>query len=194
MRRCKECGRAFDGGRCPACNAEVQDSATTKRGIYHASWASTMVALGGLLGILLAGYLYPPLDMNLLTRIAIILVFIPFLINALFGVRKQLARRMYTWGGIALVTSAALVFLNGALDKSPPVEAKTLVIRKSVSHGRGGPSYSLIVAPSWRPGRDDERLQVSGATFSMVQGGQPVRVVVHRGVFGLPWFSAVMPD
>jgi len=170
------------------------------RSIYRASGASTMmVALGGLLATILAGHLYTPVDMNPVMGLALILFFIPLLTVSL-GARKRLAEhaplvvKMWAGGAIALVMFAALLFLNGALDKSSPVEAKTSVIRKSVSRSRGGPSYSLTVAPSWRLGRGDERLEVNGAMFSMVRTGQPVRVVVHRGAFGLPWFSAVMPD
>jgi len=102
--------------------------------------------------------------------------------------------QVYELDAVVLAICAAFLFLNGALDKYPSVQAQTRVARKSVTRGRGGPSYSLIVTPSWRNGRADERLEVSGATFSMVRTGEPVLVIVHRGMFRLPWFSSVLPE
>jgi hypothetical protein len=200
MRRCKKCGQAFDGGYCPACGEPEREPVAVQREIKRSSNIATVVALGGLFGVLLAAHLYPPLDMAPVMGLALVLFFVPLLTTIVLTRRKRFAlhapfvRSIYAWAGVALVTFAALLFLNGALDKSSPVEAKTSVIRKSVSRGRGGPSYSLTVAPSWRLGRDDEGLEVNGATFSIVRTGQLVRVVVHRGAFGLPWFSAVRPD
>jgi hypothetical protein len=93
---------------------------------------------------------------------------------------------------VVLALIAVLLFANGALDRNPPQRVEVTVSAKQVHHGRFE-SYSLDVAPSWRKGHSMETLQVSFATFSIVDTGAPVHLTVHRGVFGLYWFNDVSP-
>ena len=157
------------------------------------------ILLAGICGTIVAAHFYPPLDMNPTMLIALIIFFAPMAINVFLQVRKQLAPNLefvnaaYKYAGWGLVVFAACLFLNGALDRHPSMQAHTRVSQKSVSRGRGGPTYSLTLDPSWRDGRTQERLDVSGATFASVRTGERVSVDVHRGWFGLPWFSRVSP-
>jgi hypothetical protein len=198
MQRCPKCAQAFEGGKCPACGEDAPGSLATKLEINKSLSYFMMTDLGGLFGILVAAHFYPPLDTGAVMGVALVLFFIPTAM--ILAVRKNPAahaervRKTCAWSAIALVSFAIFLFLNGNLDRNPPVQIQTTLIRKSVARGRGGPNYSLIVAPSWRQGRRDEELNVSGATFSKVRIGESVLVVVHRGLLGLPWFSNVLPD
>lgn len=90
---------------------------------------------------------------------------------------------------------AALLFIlitNWAFDRSPARQFETIVGSKTISHGRGT-TYYVVVSPSWRAGRDEERLRVDGSTFGSVREGEPVIVTVHKGFFGLSWYGGVAP-
>ena len=78
--------------------------------------------------------------------------------------RTVAASTRYPWIVLLLsagLTLAALVFLNGAADRSNAVEIRTVVIHKRVMRNRWL-SYRVIV-PSWRPGRQEEKLAVLSA-------------------------------
>jgi hypothetical protein len=106
----------------------------------------------------------------------------------------ELRRGANQWGGSLLIVMAFILFANGAFDKTPPLEAIATVIDKRISHSsRGGTSYYLMVAPSWRPGRSIEELQVNDQTFSIVSTGRNVSIAVHAGFFRLPWYDDVEP-
>jgi hypothetical protein len=141
-------------------------------------------AIVGILGSLIAAYCYPPVDMNRSVPVPMLLiVFVP-LVLARVAIKREESKK------IAVVVA---LFLNGKLDTYPAAEIKTRVIAKSVRY-RSLSSGVLTVAPSWRDGRTEETPDVSSATFYAIAEGQLVQVVVHRGAFGLPWYSSVLPD
>jgi hypothetical protein len=106
----------------------------------------------------------------------------------------ELRRGANQWGGSVLIVMAIILFADGAFDKTPPLEAIATVIDKRTSHSsRGGTSYYLTVAPSWRPGRLSEELLVNGQTFSIVSSGGNVSIAVHAGFFHLPWYNDIEP-
>jgi hypothetical protein len=159
----------------------------------------TWILLAGLCGSLVAAHFYPPLDMNPAMLVPLIIFFAPVASHVFFSVRKQLApnlefvNRVYKYAGIGVVGFALCLFLNGALDRNPSMQVHARISQKSASRGRGSTTYILILDPSWRDGRTQERLDVSRATFVSVRTGDQVSVDVHRGLFGLPWFSRVSP-
>lgn len=145
----------------------------------------------GALGIFIAGYCYPPIDMH--TNMSLPAVLMALFLLALVHIaprREELRKIGRIVAAIVFCLCAAFLFLNGSLDHYPPAEIKTRVIAKYV----GRASHVLTVAPSWRDDRTEESLGVSSATFYMIVEGQLVQVVVHRGAFGLPWYSSVLPD
>jgi hypothetical protein len=147
----------------------------------------------GLVGILIGAHLYPPLDMAPVIVLGIVLFFAPyFTFMKRFSPNVALKRRVWYSAGAGLLIVTALLFLNGALDKKPPEQVRTRVLRKYFNQGRGGPNYSLTVS-SWRSGHGEESLDVNRATFSMIQTGELVVVAVHRGALGLSWYSEVVP-
>jgi hypothetical protein len=185
---------------CPS-DSRAPDSEHTAQGINKSLQKSWLWLFGGLLGIWVAAALYPPLDMNPVMGFALVLGVVPIVTHIELSVHKKLAshgtlvRKLYDRVGIGLILFAVLLFLNGALDTHSSAQAHARVVQKTASRGARGPAtYSLVVAPSWRPGRNDETLEVSSSTFSGVRTGESVRVVVHQGLFRLPWFSGVVPD
>jgi YD repeat-containing protein len=176
------------------------DSAEARAAANRSLKNYPLPSLFGLFGMLLAAHFYPPLDMNPVMGIGLALLFVPIAAHLWLSARRHLAsnvallKRMYRLQAAVLCVFAAFLLLNGWLDRYPPVQASTRVTQKNATTGRGGASYSLVVSPSWRTGRVEERLEVSGTTFSTVRRGEPIRVVVHRGALGLSWFSDVLPD
>jgi hypothetical protein len=148
----------------------------------------------GALGIFIAGYCYPPVNMYTNVSVPALLIALFLLALVHVGLRRDEFRKIgRISAAIVFCLCAAVLFLNGSLDHYPPAEIKTRVIAKSVRYGKGV-GYVLTVSPSWRDDRTEENLGVSSATFYTIVEGQLVQVVVHRGAFGLPWYSSVLPD
>jgi hypothetical protein len=151
-------------------------------------------AIIGALGILIAGYCYPPIDMYTNTSVPTLLTALVLLALIHVALRREEFRKIgRTVAAIVFCLCSTFLILNGSLDNFPPVEIKTRVIAKAVRYGKGG-GYVLTVAPSWRDGRTEENLGVSSTTFYTVGEGQLIQVAVHQGAFGLSWFSNVLPD
>jgi hypothetical protein len=136
-----------------------------------------------------AAYRYPLVDRNVPLSI-ILMIFVPIVL-ARFAFKRKEVKQIVPLVVVGIF--AAFLFLNGSLDTHPPEQIEARVIAKSVRYGKGS-NYVLTVAPSWRDGRTEENLGVSSATYWKIAEAQPVQVTVHRGAFGLPWYSSVLPD
>jgi hypothetical protein len=139
----------------------------------------------GLFGGYLAYSLYPFLD----GRYVLIGVVFLFFLSA------ALVPRAAAYSGLALALLAAMLFLNGALDRSPPAEIKTTVIGKAMVTGRvkRGTYYHVVVS-SWRPGRSQEDFEVDSDIYRRAAIGRPATVELHKGCFGLPWYGSISPE
>jgi hypothetical protein len=158
------------------------------------------VLVAGLAAFLLAGHRYPLFDLDRATWICLALFFAPILLYFGLGATKRLPEKaklldgVFKWASLGLVTIAAAVFFNGALDRSPSTEFSTVVIDKNATGGhRSGPVYHLTVSPSWRVGKNHDHFDVDYSTWRRLQTGEQVSIEVHRGVFGLPWFGRITP-
>lgn len=197
MAHCSNCNQSFTGKLCPKCGSPP---ALTPAQINKALNRHIWLILGGLLGTIFATWRYPLLDQDPVLELALFLFFVPILIYLVLAVRKRagvnlkLLRKTFTWAGGAMVVLVFLLLVNGAFDTHPASIENSVVTRKSVAHGRGGTHYTIRVSPSWRAGRDEEKLSVSGRTFVAVSIGQAVAVEVHPGALGLPWFSSFSPQ
>ena len=159
----------------------------------------TPAPLPGVIGMFAAFYFYPPLDRNVIAAVGVFLFLVPNLLYSVFWALRQLLstvallKALYIATGIVLATFAVLLIVNGALDRYPSVEVRTRILSVSTRQGRFGDiTYTLVLAP-WRAGGAEETLEGDSATFSKFQTGEPVGIIVHRGVFRLPWFSSVEP-
>jgi hypothetical protein len=139
------------------------------------------------------------LDQGAVLGFGLALAFFPCVINIALAPRRHsgskyaLVQRIYIWTGVVLLALTASTLMNVVLDKYPPERIQTHVVRKYASLGRYGTGYRLVVSPSWRQGRKQEDLRVNEQTYRVVSTGETVRVVAHRGAFGLPWYSGVLP-
>jgi hypothetical protein len=196
MAHCSNCNRSFTGKLCPKCGSPP---ALTPAQINKALNRHVWLILGGLFGTIVATWRYPLLDQDPVLGLALFLFFAPILIYLVLAVRKRagtnlkLLRKTFTWAGGAMVALVFLLLVNGAFDTHPSSIEDSVVTRKSVAQGRGGTHYTIRVSPSWRAGREEEKLSVNGRTFVAVSIGQAVAVEVHPGALGLPWFTNVTP-
>jgi hypothetical protein len=139
----------------------------------------------GIFGSFFAYSLYPLLD----GRYVVMGIVFLFLILA------GLVPRAAVLSGVALALFAAALSLNGALDKFPPAEVKTTVVRKASVTGsqKHGTHYHVIVS-SWRPGRTEEQLDVDSSVYRRAVVGRVATVELHKGYFGIPWLGNISPQ
>lgn len=138
---------------------------------------------------------YFPLDAGPFVALGICAFAVPILLPIFTKFRGDLprVRLAYVCSSVALVLLAALLFLNGWLDKSPPTLVRTTVIQKKISRGRGGTEHWITVG-SWRPGRTSEDFLVSSYEYNRFAIGKMARVSVHAGFFGVPWSHGIRPE
>ena len=191
---CAHCKQKVLDDICPLCGRDTERPVVANRKLQVVAW----LLLGGLLGVLAGAHVYRPLDSERLMMWAILFFFLPFAPHLILGIRKRitqsigLIRNFYLVCSIVLLAMAAAITANGALDSLPVRQVQTTVIQKQFSSGRYSVSY-LIWVSSWRPGRSDERLEVSRELYSTLEAGRSVIVPLHSGALGLPWYGIVSP-
>jgi len=187
---CSECGQVFDGDQCWVCVAREED-------IKETLSLSFPVALGGItVGNILAITLYPPLESNFPMVYMFPAVSFVVLVVLAFALQDQIVRYAAVVRVLIVLVAAtclmpaAYYFLNGILDGNPSVEVPSRVTSKNVSQGKyGGPD--LVVSLSWNQQTIDQVFRVGHKTYSAVEPGDSVRIVVHPGAFLQPWYSDV---
>jgi hypothetical protein len=146
----------------------------------------------GFLGTVISAlYLYPPLEHKSIVSLLVLLFGVLTIVNlALDGQSARLVRPMYLAGTAFFMLSAAVFFLNGALDKREPAEVQATVVRKVASRGQGG-TEALAVTVMWNEKQNQmvENLTVSSQTFSAIKPGDSFRVAIHPGAFSMPWYG-----
>lgn len=101
---------------------------------------------------------------------------------------------MFRWSSFAMVGLVAIIIANRSLDRGPATKIEAYVLAKHAHSGKGGSDYTLVVGPSWRPGRNYESLDVGPDTFSRAYVGRTISIDLHKGFFHLPWYANVRPD
>jgi hypothetical protein len=116
------------------------------------------------------------------------MIFIPAPIGIVFVFWQRVTRYAGLFRFIIYLIAAAFVvpapyyYLNGALDRNSTVVAQAVVSHKSDTDD------FLEWTLSWKGKRIDRTCKVSHETFSAVQSGDTVYVLVHPGAFSIPWF------
>jgi hypothetical protein len=143
---------------------------------------------------------YPPLDDRPAMGWMVGLFVLPFALQILSFLRKNASdgtqrflKAVFMSAGLGLVVLAAVLFLNGRMDRSVPKLMRAQVMRKVAAMGRREAQNRLIVT-SWRPGRTSEDLNVGSVVFHRATVGRIVVVEVHQGHFGYPWVGRVSPE
>jgi hypothetical protein len=188
MQICPECGQSFDGGQCWACVARMADIEET----FSLSFPVALAAIT--IGNIIAISIYTPLGPEW-TRVYMIPgVSFLFAVALSFVLRNQmpryalLIRLTIVFVAVTCLLPATYFLLNGILDGDTPTEISSLVISKHIGQGTyGGPD--LFVRLSWRQHMIEQAFRVDSKTYSAVEPGDSVRVVIHPGAFSQPWYS-----
>jgi hypothetical protein len=186
-------------GRTDSVHPREKETTSSRGQLNKPIQKALFVLAVGLFGALIAGSVYPLLDRRAVGVIVVVLFLLPFAVYMALAVRKRVAanivwlRRVFSCCGAALFGLAAFLGLNGLLDRVPAQFVHTSIIHKYVSYGRGGSDAHVVDVSSWRPGHDEEHLQVSSAQYRSVRIGDLVVIEVHSGRFGLPWYRLIAP-
>jgi len=100
-----------------------------------------------------------------------------------------LAGLVFVLAGAALPSRAAFFFLNGALDRNPPVEVQTIVSNGYINNGEDGPSYVLVVSVPSNHEQIEKHLTVSRDAYSFAETGDSLRLAIYPGAFNTPWYG-----
>jgi len=184
---CSKCGQAYDGYPCASCVARMAQ-------IEKTFFPCLNVAAAGICGMSFAIFLYPPLGVSWVAVYSWpAIALIPAPIGFVFVHWRRLPRYASLFRLAIFLVAAAFVLpapyylLNGILDRNPPVVARAIVSRKPET------GHNIEWTLPWN---GKKIVQVSGVnheTFSAVEPGDAVRVVIHPGAFSVPWFSNVRP-
>jgi hypothetical protein len=185
---CPVCGACFDGDQCWTCVSRRADISETFS-------LCAPVAVGGITLLnILATDVYPPLGPN--SPMVYVIPAVSFVVAIglaiVLGERitryATLVRLLIVFVAATCFVPAGYFFLNGILDGNPAIEVPSRVISKQISQGRyGGPN--LFVSLSWNQQTIEETFSVSGKTYSEVEPGDLVRIIVHPGAFSTPWYG-----
>lgn len=139
---------------------------------------------------------YPPLQAPSLDLFLIpILIAIPVATIILLQVCDQkerfatLAGLMLILAGAVLPSRAVFFFLNGALDKNPPVEVKGVVSNGFMYPGRHDVSYVLEAGVPWNQRQIQVHLTVNRDAYSFAETGDSLRLAIYPGAFHKPWYG-----
>lgn len=192
---CYKCGTVYDGDRCPRCCARVDG---IKRAFYVYMGGLTV----GFCGLLFAGVTYPPLEPRYFDAYLLpILIVIPAAMMIVLAVCDQteqfavLAGLVFVLARAALPSRAAVIFLNGALERNPPVEVQTSVSGRSVESDENGTHYVLDASVPWDQRQIETHLGVSRDVYSFAKTGDSLRLAIYPGALNRPWYGqAVVSD
>lgn len=153
------------------------------------------VFLLGTIAFFVPCFLYPPLQLD---GIFIFMgaVFLAAIALAVVAERRALRRQdvevlKRIFHGLVPLPwlLGTLLFVNGALDRSPPHNFEATVVSRFAMPGLL-PMHQLIVT-SWRDDHGFERLLVTHQDFDLVHTGDHVEVRVKGGSIGIPWVFGV---
>ncbi|HSF06495.1 MAG TPA: hypothetical protein VLG10_11955 [Methylomirabilota bacterium] len=111
--------------------------------------------------------------------------------RALRGVEYALVVVIGVFGLYGLVC-----YVNGALDRSAPVEVRTQVLQigRAEAELHGALPYAWTDFWSWRPDGRADRILLSAAERAALWPGQGVIMEVRSGALGIPWVVRVRRD
>ena len=195
MTRCLNCGAERLSDTCDACGLS---SSAAEFSLRRSLLNRTALFLVGAIAFIVASGRYPALELDGIV-IFIGVVFFLTLGLAIIVERRALRhqeveslKRIY-YGLLPLPwLLAALLYANGALDRSRGPHQKARVISRFSMTGPV-PSRRLIVN-SWRPGHRFERIPVDRGDFDRFTTGDIVDIQVKDGLVSIPWVTGVSRD
>lgn len=195
MSHCAKCGSALAGNVCPNCgSAPAAPWRRFDKSLHATVW---ILIIGAIVAFFVSLGL---LDRGWVLLLSLILSIGPLSVRYV-AVRKKWGQFhqkdlaiMFRWSAFAMVGLVAIIIANRSLDRGTATKVDTYVLAKHSHSGKGGPDYTLVVGPSWRPGRNYESLGVGRDTFSRAYIGGTISLDLHKGFFRLPWYDNVRPD
>ena len=191
---CPECGQPYDDGeQCWVCVARNEDIEETL------SLAFPVALTGISFGSLIALSLYPPLSSNLLVIYMVpgisfvVAVALALLLTDQLTRYATLVRFVIVLVTATFLMPATYYFLNGILDGNPGIKMPVNVLRKDSGGPESGGPYLILRVPLNNE-RIDASIHVNTRTFSAVEPGDVVMIIVHPGAFSQPWCSDVLPS
>jgi hypothetical protein len=153
------------------------------------------VFLLGAIAFFVPCFLYPPLEIDGIL-IFLGVIFFATIALAMWAERRSLRRQEVEllkriFQGLVPIPwlLGALLFVNGALDRSAPHDVEATIVSRLAVPGLL-PIHQLIVK-SWREDRSLERIAVTRQDFDHFRVGDRVIVRVEDGLAGIPWIFGV---
>jgi hypothetical protein len=192
MTRCLYCGAERDADQCLACGltSAAAEVMLRRRLVWRTAWF-----LVGAVLFVPVSQAFPPVEIDG------ILIFVGVLFFVVLGLGMWMVNRARQRQEIEVLKRiyfgflpvpwilAALLFVNGKFDITPPQRQTTSVVGKFSMPGVL--RTQRLVVLSWREGRRIERVSVGRDDYNRFQVGNPVVVEVHPGMAGIPWVYAV---
>jgi hypothetical protein len=188
---CYQCGTVYEGNKCPECVARNDD---INRGFLV---LAGVVVVGEFLFIG-AIHKYPPLWLFWFDfYLTLIVMFVPVIVMFVLYAQDQLERRVILVGlafilaGSVLPLRAGFIFLNGVLDRHPPLIAQSVISDAHIEDREDGPRYVLGTYVFWNQVRIYQDFFVSRDIYNTTHPGDSIRLALHGGAFSTPWAGAV---
>jgi hypothetical protein len=192
MTRCLYCGAERDADQCLGCGltSAAAEVMLRRRLVWRTAWF-----LVGAVLFVPVSQAFPPVEIDG------ILIFVGVLFFVVLGLGMWMVNRARQRQEIEVLKRiyfgflpvpwilAALLFVNGKFDITPPQRQTTSVVGKFSMPGVL--RTQRLVVLSWREGRRIERVSVSRDDYNRFQVGNPVVVEVQPGMAGIPWVYAV---
>jgi hypothetical protein len=116
--------------------------------------------------------------------------------STLFSAREILrveGKRGFLIAGIVVAAGGysygALIISNCHFDQAPPQVWPVTVTGKHIDKGKTT-SYYVAVSP-WGKYRDGKDIEVRKSFYNQVQTGEPIKILLKPGKFGIPWYFPV---
>jgi hypothetical protein len=162
--------------------------------VYALSIGATTV---GLVGYFWGNAVYTPLDTldmfssSLAYSIPALIVFLAITVvwlrgrsSSYYHVLTNLALGVF---GIPAAALGIMMILNGYLDTNPVTEHRARIIGKDYTSSKNSKTYYATLR-SWRPGRREEKIEVSHGVYRRIEtGNQYLTVFTRPGRFGFEW-------
>lgn len=156
-----------------------------------------IVAFVGFAACFLADYFFQPLHEDQILFTALILVVLYIIFSAYVEHHDARNKEVKPLGPVAFRLALAILlfpiilFANGALDYSAPLEKQSVVIEKQIRSGRGGSSTHYLKIEPWDPNDDYLTIKVPGYIYGQAREDSPVAVQLHKGFFAIPWVGNI---
>lgn len=192
MTRCLECGAEKKADQCSGCGLT---SAAAQVMFRRRLGRRTAFFLVGAILFLIAGQLYPPLELDFM------LIFFGPVFFFVLGLGFFLDRRARQRADVEPVKRiyfgliplpwifAAVLFVNGWGDRAPSTMNPAVVVGKFQMPGFM--RWRRLLVRSWRDEQRYERVSVGRDDFERFRNGDEIVVRVQNGALGIPWVYGV---